>query len=78
MTKRDHATLAAAVATFEAFADLQFSEARVVVTEPDGRQIKSVLCPDTMQKLWRVMSAAAVEHIQSKLAEHEAKHATMN
>jgi hypothetical protein len=78
MTKGDLATLAAAIATFEAFADLQFTEVRVTVTEPDGRKVKAIIPPETVQELWRALSASAVKHIQTQVAEHEAKSAVMN
>lgn len=78
MTKRERDALAGAIATFEAFADLEFTEAKILVTADDGQQINGTLSPEILQLLWRSLSDAAIKHIKNQMAEYEATIATMN
>lgn len=78
MTRAEFEALAEALRTFEAFSDLRFGEMKLVIRNNDGTKVDATLAPDETNKLWRSMTDAAVKHIKTQMAQHEAIGATMN
>ena len=51
---------------------------KLVIRNNDGTKVDATLAPDETNKLWRSMTDAAVKHIKTQMAQHEAIGATMN
>lgn len=63
MSKRKREMALADIAVFEAYSAIEFGAAGITFLDDSGAKQTGTLTAESMQKLWRAMTGAVINHI---------------